>query len=257
MNKVEIKNLNTAELPRIKNSEQIELLKKIKEGDNEAREKFIYCNLRLVLSIVQKFNNRGENLDDLFQIGVVGLIKSINNFDISQNVQFSTYAVPMIIGEIKRFLRDSSTIKVSRSMRDIAYKVMQEKEEFLKQNNREPTINEISELIGEKIEDIVIALDSMIQPVSIYETVYSEGGSTISLFEQIKDDTDEAEMLTNKMTLESLLEKLNDKEKNIIYKRFFLNKTQSELAKEVGVSQAQISRIEKTALLKMRKRIKK
>lgn len=257
MNKVEIKNLNTAELPRLKNSEQLEMLKKIKEGDNEVREKFIYCNLRLVLSLVQKFNNRGENLDDLFQIGVVGLIKSINNFDITQNVQFSTYAVPMIIGEIKRFLRDSSTIRISRSMRDIAYKVMQEKEEFLKKNNREATIIEISEIIGEKVEDVVMALDSMVQPVSIYETVYNEGGSTISLYEQIKDDTDEAEMLTNKMTLESLLEKLTDKEKNIIYKRFFLNKTQSELAEEVGVSQAQISRIEKTALLKMRKRIKK
>ena len=257
MNKVEIKNLNTAELPKIKNTEQIELLKKIKKGDNQARERFIYCNLRLVLSIVQKFNNRGENLDDLFQIGVVGLIKSINNFDISQNVQFSTYAVPMIIGEIKRFLRDSTTIRVSRSMRDIAYKVMQEKEEFLKTNNREPTIIEISEIIGEKVEDVVMALDSMVQPLSIYETVYSEGGSNISLYEQIRDDTDEAEMLTNKMTLESLLEKLTEKERNIIYKRFFLNKTQSELALEVGVSQAQISRIEKTALLKMRKRIKK
>lgn len=257
MNKVEIKNLNTADLPRLKNSEQMELLKKIKEGDSKARDKFIYANLRLVLSIVQKFNNRGENVDDIFQIGVVGLLKSIDNFDISQNVQFSTYAVPMIIGEIKRFLRDSSTMRVSRSLRDIAYKVMQEKEEFIKINNREPTVVELSEITNEKIEDIVMALDSMIQPVSIYETVYSEGGSSISLFEQIKDETDEAEVLTNRLTLQSALNKLSDKERNIIYKRFFLNKTQSELAKEVGVSQAQISRIEKTALLKMKKRISK
>ncbi len=249
MSKVEIQNLNTAELPRLKNSEQLELLKKIKIGNEDAREKFIYANLRLVLSIVQKFSSRYDNLDDLFQIGVVGLLKSINNFDIEQNVQFSTYAVPMIIGEIKRFLRDSSTIRISRSMRDIAYKVMQEKERFIKENNREPTIIEISEAIEEKVEDIVVALDSMVQPVSIYETVYSEGGSSISLFEQIKDDTDEAEMLTNKLTIESLLEKLSDKERNIIYKRFFLNKTQNELANEIGVSQAQISRIEKTALL--------
>ncbi len=257
MNKVEIQNLNTSDLPRLKNSEQIELLKKVKEGDNKAREEFIYANLRLVLSIVQKFNNRGENLDDIFQIGVVGLLKSIDNFDISQNVQFSTYAVPMIIGEIKRFLRDSSTMRISRSLRDIAYKVMQEKEEFIKNNNREPTINELSEITNEKIEDIVMALDSMVQPMSIYETVYSEGGNNISLFEQIKDDTDEAEILTNRLTLESAMSKLTEKERNIIYKRFFLNKTQSELASEVGVSQAQISRIEKTALLKMKKRITK
>ncbi|MEG2460103.1 MAG: SigB/SigF/SigG family RNA polymerase sigma factor [Clostridia bacterium] len=255
MYKVEIKNLNTAELPRLANKDQLILLAKAKTGDNIAREEFIYANLRLVLSLVQKFNNRGENVDDIFQVGVIGLLKSIDNFDMNLNVQFSTYAVPMIIGEIKRFLRDSSTLRVSRSLRDIAYKIMKEKEIYINQYSKEPTLEELSKLVEESIEDIVVALDSMVQPVSIYETVYNDAGNSISIVDQIKDDINEAEELTNKMTINSALEKLTPKERNIINKRFFQNKTQVELAKEIGVSQAQISRIEKVALCKMKKRI--
>lgn len=255
--KVEIKNLNTAKLPRLNQKDQEELLRKVKNGDEGAREEFIFANLRLVLSIVQKFNNRGENVDDIFQIGVVGLLKSIDNFDVTQNVQFSTYAVPMIIGEIKRFLRDSSPVRISRSLRDLAYKIMKEKESYVNLHNAEPTVDKLCEILGEPREEIVMALDSMMQPVSLYDTVYSDSKDTICLMDQIKDDKNEAEMLTDRIVVEAAISRLTDKEKNVIQKRFFDNRTQVELAEEIGVSQAQISRIEKTALHKMRKRLEK
>lgn len=255
--KVEIKNLNTAKLPRLSAKEQEELIKKVKAGVEGARDEFVYANLRLVLSIVQKFNNRGENVDDIFQIGVVGLLKSIDNFDVTQNVQFSTYAVPMIIGEIKRFLRDSSPVRISRSLRDLAYRIMKEKESYVNIHNEEPTIDKLCEILNETKEEIVIALDSMMQPVSLYDTVYNDGKDTICLMDQIKDEKNEADILTDKIVVESVMNKLTDKEKNVIVKRFFDNKTQVELAEEIGVSQAQISRIEKTALYKMRKKLEK
>lgn len=255
MYKVEIRNLDTSQLPKLSNKELMELLIRAKNNEHNARNDFVYANLRLVLSMVQKFNNRGENLDDIFQVGVIGLLKAVDNFDTNLNVQFSTYAVPMILGEIKRFLRDSSTLRITRSLRDIAYKVMKEKENYIAVNNKEPTIEELSILVEESKEDILMALDSMVEPVSIYETVYSDSGNTIEVIDQIKDDKNESEELINKIVIKEMMDKLNEKERLIIEKRFFKNKTQVELAKEIGVSQAQISRIEKAALLKMRKKL--
>lgn len=255
MYKVEIQNLNTSELPKLSTEELNILLNKAKKNIGNSREEFIHANLRLVLSMVQKFNNRGENLDDIFQVGVIGLLKALDNFNLDLNVQFSTYAVPMILGEIKRYLRDLSSLRITRSLRDIAYKVMKEKEIYINQYNCEPTISQLSEILNESKEDIVLALESMVEPVSIYETVYSESGNNIEVVDQIKDDIDESEHLMNRLVIKELMQNLNEKEKNIIEKRFFKNVTQVELANEIGVSQAQISRIEKAALLKMRKKI--
>lgn len=255
--KVEIQGLDTSKLPKLSAKDQMEMLKQIKEGHMELKDQFIEANLRLVLSIIKKFNNRGENINDIFQVGVIGLIKAIDNFDITQPVQFSTYAVPMIIGEIKRFLRDNSAFRVTRSLRDLAYLISQEKEKYIKIHNEEPTIDKICELVNAPKEDVVLAIDSMVTPMSIYDSVYNDGGDQIYLLDQLKNDKEEAENLIDHISINQMLEKLDEKERKIIEKRYFLDKTQTELAEELGVSQAQISRIEKSALLKIRKKMQK
>ena len=250
--KVEICGVNTAELPLLKAKENEELLKKIKQGDANAREQFIKGNLRLVLSIVQRFNQSNENIDDLFQIGCIGMIKAIDNFDLSQNVQFSTYAVPMILGEIKRYLRDNNSIRVSRSMRDTAYKAIYTKENLTKLRQKEPTINEIASEIGVPKEDIVLALEAVQTPVSLYEPVYNDGGDTLYVLDQVSDKKDCEENWVSRISLKEAVEKLSPREKKIITMRFFECKTQMETAAEIGISQAQVSRLEKMALKSMR-----
>ena len=247
-NKVEICGVNTSKLPLLSKKEKEELFLKIKEGDNDARNKFINGNLRLVLSVIQRFNGRGENPDDLFQVGCVGLIKAIDNFDLNQNVQFSTYAVPMIIGEVKRYLRDNNSIRVSRSVRDLAYKVIQYKEKYLKENGKEPQIEEIAKELEVSKEEIGFSLDAIQDPVSLQEPVYNDGTESIYVMDQVKDKKNTDESWAEKMTIESALEKLNDKEKMIVMKRFFDGRTQMEVAEEIGISQAQVSRLEKSAI---------
>ncbi len=255
--KVDIIGMDTSKLPRLSSSEQMEMLKKLKSGKKEYKEKFIEANLRLVLSIVKKFNNRGENVNDIFQVGVVGLIKAIDNFDITQPVQFSTYAVPMIIGEIKRYLRDASAFRVTRSLRDLSYLISQTREKYVKEHNEEPTIDKICELTKAEKEDVILAIDSTIQPMSIYDCVFNDGGDQIYLLDQLKNEKEESENLINKIAIEQVLEKLSDKERYVIEKRYFNNKRQSGRAAELGVSQAQISRMEKNALDRMKKRVEK
>ncbi len=255
--KVEVQGLDTSKLPKLSSSEQADMLYRIKNGEVELKNDFIEANLRLVLSIVKKFNNRGENVNDIFQVGVVGLIKSIDNFDISQGVQFSTYAVPMIIGEIKRYLRDNSAFRVTRSLRDLAYLISQEREKYVREKNEEPTVEEICKLTGAAKEDVIMAIDSQIVPMSIYDSVYSDGGDQIYLLDQLKNEREESEELIDKIAISQVLDKLSEKEKNIIEKRYFMNKTQTELAEELGVSQAQVSRIEKNALERIKKRVEK
>ena len=246
--KVEICGVNTAELPLLKAKEKEELLKKIKQGDANAREQFIKGNLRLVLSIVQRFNQSNENIDDLFQIGCIGMIKAIDNFDLSQNVQFSTYAVPMIIGEIKRYLRDNNSIRVSRSIRDLAYKVLQYKEKYLKENNKEPSIEEIAKELQVEKEEIAFSLDAIQDPISLQEPVYNDGAESIYIMDQVKDKKNTDELWAEKMTIMQALKKLNSKERDIINRRFFEGRTQMEVAEELGISQAQVSRLEKNAI---------
>ena len=253
INKVEICGVNTSELPVLKNNQMMELLLKIKEGDEEARQEFVRGNLRLVLSVIQKFNNRGENIDDLFQIGCIGLIKAIDNFDISQGVQFSTYAVPMIIGEIKRYLRDSNPIRVSRSLRDTAYKAIYTKEALTRQHQKEPTVTEIADEIGVSKEDIVLAMEATQSPVSLYEPVYSEGGDTLYIMDQVSDKKNKEENWVQHIALHEAMEHLDTRERRIINMRFFECKTQMETAEEIGISQAQVSRLEKNALKSMKK----
>jgi len=253
LNKVEICGVNTSKLPLLSKQEKEKLFIKIKEGDNEARNKFINGNLRLVLSVIQRFYGRGENADDLFQVGCVGLIKAIDNFDLSQNVQFSTYAVPMIIGEVKRYLRDNNSIRVSRSVRDLAYKVIQFKERFNKENGRDPKIEEIAKELEVTKEDISFSLDAIQDPVSLQEPVYNDGSENIYIMDQVKDSKNTDELWAEKMTIKGALEKLNDKEKMIVTKRFFDGRTQMEVADEIGISQAQVSRLEKSAIQHIRK----
>lgn len=248
INKVEICGVNTSKLPILSREEKEELLIKIKAGDEEARQAFIYGNLRLVLSVIQRFYGRGESADDLFQVGCVGLIKAIDNFDLSQNVQFSTYAVPMIVGEIKRYLRDNNSIRVSRSIRDLAYKVIQYKERYLKENNREPTVEEIAKELQVEKEDIAFSLDAIQDPLSLQEPVYNDGSESIYIMDQVKDSKNTDELWAEKMTIMQVMKKLNEKEKEIITKRFFDGKTQMEVADEIGISQAQVSRLEKNAI---------
>lgn len=255
--KVEVQGLDTSKLPKLSQKEQMEMLKRIKSGENELKDEFIEANLRLVLSIIKKFNNRGENINDIFQVGVIGLIKAIDNFDISQPVQFSTYAVPMIIGEIKRYLRDNSAFRVTRSLRDLAYLISQEKEKYVREKNEEPTIDEICKLVNASKEDVVLAIDSMVAPMSIYDSVYNDGGDQIFLLDQLKNEKEESEQLIDNIAIKQMLNKLNEKERRIIERRYFQDKTQTELASELGVSQAQISRIEKNALEKIKKRYDK
>lgn len=248
LNKVEICGVNTSKLPILSKEEKEELLKKIKNGDDEARNKFINGNLRLVLSVIQRFYGRGENADDLFQIGCVGLIKAIDNFDISQNVQFSTYAVPMIIGEIRRYLRDNNSIRVSRSIRDLAYKVMQCKERLTKQNGKEPTIEEIAKSLDSTPEDIAFSLDAIQIPISLQEPIYNDGTENIYIMDQVKDEKNSDELWAENLTIKQSMKKLNDKEREILAKRFFDGRTQMEVAEEIGISQAQVSRLEKSAI---------
>ena len=250
--KVEICGVNTTKLPLLKNSEKEELFERILKGDKEAREEYIKGNLRLVLSIIQRFANNGENVDDLFQIGCIGLMKAIDNFDVTQGVKFSTYAVPMIIGEIRRYLRDNNSIRVSRSLRDIAYKAIYTKEAMMKQSDQEPTVQQIADKIGVKSEDVVYALDAIQSPVSLYEPVYTEGGDTLYIMDQISDKKSKEENWVENLSLKDALGKLNEREYHIIEMRFFQGKTQKEVANEVHISQAQVSRLEKNALKSMR-----
>ena len=250
---VEICGVNTNKFPVLSNKEKNELLIKIKNGDEDARNEFINGNLRLVLSVIQRFSNRGENPDDLFQIGCIGLIKSIDNFDLSQNVQFSTYAVPMIIGEIRRYLRDNNSIRVSRSLRDIAYKALQVKEKLINQANKEPTVLEIAKELGMPKEEVVFALDAIQDPVSLFEPVYHDDGDAMFIMDQVSDSKNLDENWIVDLTIKDAIERLNDREKMILKKRFYDGKTQIEVANEIGISQAQVSRLEKNALMHMRR----
>ena len=253
INKVEICGVNTSKLPLLTNQEKKELFVKIKAGDKEARETFIQGNLRLVLSVIQKFYGRGENADDLFQVGCVGLIKAIDNFDTSLNVQFSTYAVPMIIGEIRRYLRDNNMVRVSRSIRDMAYKAMQIKENYIKENHKEPTIDEIAKLMEIPKEEVVMCLDAIQEPVSLQEPVFNDGSESIYVMDQVSDPKNTDEKWSENLNLSEAMKKLNDKEKMIIRKRFFAGQTQMEVADEIGISQAQVSRLEKSAISHIKK----
>ena len=251
--KVEICGVNTSKLKVLKNEETTELLKRAKAGDMAAREELIAGNLRLVLSVIQKFSNRGENADDLFQVGCIGLIKAIDNFDVTMDVRFSTYGVPMIIGEIRRYLRDNSAMRVSRSMRDTAYKVLQVKEKFMGEHQREPTVEEVAKLLDIKREDVVFALDAIVDPVSLYEPVYSDGGDTVCVMDQVKDSKNSDESWLERIALKEAISHLSERERHILDLRFFQGKTQMEVSAEVGISQAQVSRLEKNALDHMRK----
>ncbi len=254
-NKVEICGVNTSKLPVLTNEEMQRLFIKIKAGDMEAREEFIQGNLRLVLSIIQRFNRRGENVDDLFQVGCIGLIKAIDNFDLSQNVRFSTYAVPMIIGEIRRYLRDNNSIRVSRSLRDVAYKALQARDALVNKNLKEPTITEIAKELNLPKEEVVFALDAIQEPISLFEPIYHDSGDAIFVMDQVKDEKSEDEVWLQEIALREAISKLNKREKLILNLRFYEGKTQMEVAEEIGISQAQVSRLEKNALRQMRKLI--
>ena len=253
--KVEICGVNTAKLKVLTNEETIALLHRTKEGDMEAREKLISGNLRLVLSVIQKFMGRGENPDDLFQVGCVGLIKAIDGFDLNQPVRFSTYGVPMIVGEIRRYLRDNSSIRVSRSMRDTAYKVMQARERLMAQSQREPTVEQIAAEIGIPREDVVFAMDAIVEPVSLYDPIYDHGGDAICVMDQVRDNRNTDESWLEKIALKEAMKRLGERERHILALRFYEGKTQMEVSNEVGISQAQVSRLEKNALNTIRKTI--
>jgi len=253
INKVEICGVNTSRLPVLKNEEMKQLFIRMQSGDKEARDTLIKGNLRLVLSVIQRFSNRGEYVDDLFQVGCIGLIKSIDNFDLSQNVRFSTYAVPMIIGEIRRYLRDNNVLRVSRSLRDIAYKALQVRERLLSENSDEPTVEQIAEELNIPREEVIFALDSIQEPVSLFEPIYNDGGDPILVMDQVCDDKNTCELWLDDITISEGIKKLNDRERLIVALRFFAGKTQMEVAAEIGISQAQVSRLEKAALKQLRK----
>ncbi|MFT8313543.1 MAG: RNA polymerase sporulation sigma factor SigG [Clostridium sp.] len=253
INKVEICGVNTSKLPVLKEKEMRELLLQMKNGDRTCREKFIRGNLRLVLSVIQRFNNRGENADDLFQVGCIGLIKSIDNFDLSQNVKFSTYAVPMIIGEIRRYLRDNNSIRVSRSLRDIAYRALQVRDKLIAKNNKEPTVSQIAKELNVPREEVIFALDAIQDPISLFEPIYHDGGDAIYVMDQISDSKNLDDSWLENISIKEAMKNLNDREKLILNMRFFDGRTQMEVADEIGISQAQVSRLEKTALRHMRK----
>ena len=254
-NKVEICGVNTSTLKVLSDEEKKTLLKKSKEGDIEARQELIYGNLRLVLSIIQRFTNRKENLDDLFQVGCIGLVKAVDNFNIELDVKFSTYAVPMIIGEIRRYLRDNNAIRISRSVRDLAYKALQAREELMREKEDEPTVTEIAERLGEKRENVMRAMEAIVEPVSLYEPIYSEGGDSIYLMDQLSDTSSSDESWLENIALKEAMKKLSERERKIIDMRYYKNKTQTEIAEEIGISQAQVSRLEKGALERIRKQI--
>jgi len=253
VNKVEICGVNTAKLPVLSNSKMRDLFLAVKAGDQEAREKLVIGNLRLVLSVIQRFNNRGEYVDDLFQVGCIGLMKAIDNFDLSQNVKFSTYAVPMIIGEIRRYLRDNNPIRVSRSLRDIAYKALQVRDVLINRLAREPSLNEIAENLNVPREEVVYALDAIQEPVSLFEPIYHDGGDPIYVMDQISDVKNQDTNWLEGISIKEAMRKLNEREKLILTLRFFEGKTQMEVAEEIGISQAQVSRLEKAALTHLRK----
>ena len=257
-NKVEICGVDTSKLPVLKNKEMRILFDQMQNGDISAREKLVNGNLRLVLSVIQRFNNRGEFVDDLFQVGCIGLMKSIDNFDLGQNVKFSTYAVPMIIGEIRRYLRDNNPIRVSRSLRDIAYKALQVRDNLMseKTREREPTVQEIAKVLDVPKEDIVFALDAIQDPVSLFEPIYNDGGDPIYVMDQISDDKQKDTQWIEEIALKEAMIRLNDREKLILDMRFFQGKTQMEVADEIGISQAQVSRLEKAAIQQMNKHAK-
>ncbi|HHY97811.1 MAG TPA: RNA polymerase sporulation sigma factor SigG [Firmicutes bacterium] len=253
VSKVEICGVNTSRLPVLSSQKMRELLARAQKGDTSARDKLIYGNLRLVLSVIQRFNNRGEYVDDLFQVGCIGLIKAIDNFDLNQNVKFSTYAVPMIIGEIRRYLRDNNSIRVSRSLRDTAYKALQVRDQLVTRNSREPSVNEIANELGLPEEEVVYALDAIQDPISLFEPIYHDGGDPIFVMDQVKDEKNQDNNWLEGIAIREAMEKLSEREKNILRLRFFEGKTQMEVAEEIGISQAQVSRLEKAALKHMRK----
>jgi len=255
LGKVEIAGVNTAKLRVLKNDETMALLRQAKAGDQEARRELIEGNLRLVLSVIQRFASRGENADDLFQVGCVGLIKAIDNFDINQPVRFSTYGVPMIIGEIRRYLRDNSAIRVSRSMRDTAYRVLQVRERLMAETQREPTVEQIAKELDIPREEVVFAMDAVVDPVSLYEPVYSDGGDAICVMDQVRDTKNTDELWTDRIALKDALRHLDDRERKILALRFCEGKTQMEVSAEVGISQAQVSRLEKGAINTIKKNI--
>ena len=255
-NKVEICGVNTSKLPLLSKEEKEELFVKIKAGDEEARTKFINGNLRLVLSVIQRFYGRGETADDLFQVGCVGLIKAIDNFDLSQNVQFSTYAVPMIIGEVKRYLRDNNSIRVSRSTRDLAYKALKIKEEYFMEKGEEISIENIAEKLNVTVYDIVFALESLKDPVSMFEPIYNDGGDTIYVYDQIEDKKKTGLVTFEKLATNDALSSLSDREQQILNERYIIGKTQMEIAKDMEISQAQVSRLEKNAIKQLKKTLR-
>jgi RNA polymerase sporulation-specific sigma factor len=254
-NKVEICGVNTSKLPVLSNDQKGVLFERMHSGDCSARDEFIQGNLRLVLSIIQRFNNRGENADDLFQVGCIGLIKALDNFDLSHNVKFSTYAVPMIIGEIRRYLRDNNSIRVSRSLRDIAYKAMLTREKLINQNSREPTINEIAKELDIPSQDVATSLDAVSEPISLFDPVFNNGNETVFVMDQVKDEKNTDENWLENIALKEAMKNLTDREKLILSLRFYNGKTQMEVAEDIGISQAQVSRLEKSAISNMRKNL--
>ncbi|MBS6831510.1 MAG: RNA polymerase sporulation sigma factor SigG [Clostridiales bacterium] len=252
-NKVQICGVNTAKLPILTEEEKQELFARIQNGDMQARQQFIYGNLRLVLSILHRFSSRGENADDLFQIGCIGLIKALDNFDTSHEVKFSTYAVPMIIGEIRRYLRDNNSIRVSRSLRDMAYKALAVKERLTASTGKEPTIEQISKELDIPCEDIATALDAILDPISLQDPIYHDGGDAVFVMDQIADDKNVDDSWLEKISLSEAMKRLSERERHILTLRFFKGRTQMEVADEIGISQAQVSRLEKNALTHMRK----
>lgn len=253
LNKVDIPGIDTSKLVTIKESEKRELLKLAREGDKEARERLIIGNLRLVLSVIQRFSGRGESANDLFQVGCIGLIKAIDNFNLELDVKFSTYAVPMIIGEVRRHLRDNNSIRISRSMRDLAYKALQIKEQLSLNEQREPGIAEIAKILGESEADVGAAMEAIVAPMSLYDSVYNDGDDSTYVIDKLSDDTDTNESWVESISLKDAMKKLSERELGIISKRFYKGKTQMEIADEIGISQAQVSRLEKGAIDKLRK----
>ena len=251
--KVEISGINTAHLQVLKNDEMTRLLRQAAQGDTLARETLICGNLRLVLSVIQKFLGRGENMDDLFQVGCIGLMKAIDNFDVEQGVRFSTYGVPMIVGEIRRYLRDNSAIRVSRSMRDTAYRVLQAREKLMRQSQREPTVEQIAKELDIPREEVVFAMDAIVDPVSLYEPVYSDGGDALCVMDQVSDRTNTDESWIEQIALKDAVDRLGEREKRILAMRFYQGKTQMEVSNEIGISQAQVSRLEKSAISSIKK----
>ena len=254
-NKVEICGVNTSKLKTLTDEEKRVLLQKSRAGDSAARDELIYGNLRLVLSVIQRFSGRKENADDLFQVGCIGLIKAVDNFKLELDVKFSTYAVPMIVGEIRRYLRDNNSIRISRSVRDLAYRALQAREELVREQEREPSTEQIAQKLGEEKKSVVRALEAIVEPISLYEPVYSENGDSIYVMDQLSDSSAEDEHWAENIALRDAMKKLSDRERKIIRMRFFENKTQMEIAESIGISQAQVSRLEKGALARMRAQI--